>query len=244
MWKIVLQLILTVGCVRAQASLLPQARHIEGVVVDQEGKLVVEASIGHPNDFWQANQTDAAGRFEVDTRAPALVVRKAGFRSELVWTQDGAEVRVTLQRLSEAFPICSNTGKYEGIVGWDASFQFPKTSGVKASPQGRDIDYGARSYYVHTKQGPRGIMHGSGSLWSFGTPRDRDVWRSVKYEESTFAVAGLTIIDAWGQLPNGNRWRNLGKFGESASYSDVDEATAKILDRFLDGACLKSASPR
>jgi hypothetical protein len=92
MWKIVLQIILAVGCMRAQDLLLPQARHIVGTVVDQEGKPVVEASIGHPNDFRQTHQTDSAGRFEVDTRAPALVVRKAGFRSELVRTQDGAEV--------------------------------------------------------------------------------------------------------------------------------------------------------
>jgi hypothetical protein len=120
--------------------------------------------------------------------------------------------------------------------------QFPRTSGVKARRQGQDVDYGARSYYIDTKQGPKGITHGSGLLWSFGTPLDRDVWRSVKYEEVTFDVGGLTIIDARGQLPNGNRWRNLGKFGESASYSDMDEATAKTLDRFLDGACLKSTS--
>ena len=61
------------------------------------------------------------------------------------------------------------------------------------------------------------------------------LWRSVKYEEVTFDWGGVTIIDARGQLPNGNRWRYLGMFGESASYSDMDEATAKILDRFLDG---------
>lgn len=78
-------------------------------------------------------------------------------------------------------------------------------------------------------------------MWSFGTPPDLDVWRSVAYQEATFEVGVVTIIDARGQLPNGSRWRNLGKFGESASYSDVDEATAKLLDQFLDGACLKSA---
>ncbi len=87
-------------------------------------------------------------------------------------------------------------------------------------------------------------MHGSGPLWSFGTPSDRDVWGSAKYEEVTYDVGGLTVIDARGQLPNGNRWRYLGKFGESASYSGIDGATAKILDQFLDGACLKSTPRR
>jgi hypothetical protein len=55
---------------------------------------------------------------------------------------------------------------------------------------------------------------------------------------------GLRIIDAQGEFPNGDRWRSLGKFGESASYTGVDPTTAKILDKFLDGACLKPSQPR
>ena len=164
----------------------------------------------------------------------------------MVRTKDTTESRITLQKLSEnqLLPTCSNTGRYDGIDGWGASFQFPRISGVKASRKGRDIDYGARNYYVETKQGPKGIRHGSGPLWSFGTPLDQDVWRSVKYEEVTYDVGGLMIIDARGQLQDGNRWRSLVKFGESASYSNIDEATAKILDQFLDGACLKSTPLR
>jgi hypothetical protein len=99
-----------------------------------------------------------------------------------------------------------------------------------------------RNYYVKTNRGPQGIRHGSGPMWSFGTPSDLDVWRSVKYEAVMYKVADWSIIDARGQFGNGNRWRNLVTFGESASYSDVDEETAKTLDRFLDGACLKSTS--
>jgi hypothetical protein len=221
--------------------LLPQSRHIVGVVVDPEGKSIPEAPIDHTNDRRQLHQTDANGRFELDTQAPAIVIRKAGFQSELVRTQDATEIRVTLRKLTGArsFPACAATGQFEGIDGWGASFQFSKVPGVKASNQGQDIDYGARSYYVDTSQGPKGIRHGSGPMWSFGMPIDQDVWRSVKYEEITFDFGGFPIIDARGQFQNGNRWRYLGKFGESASYSDVDEATAKILDQFLDGACLK-----
>jgi hypothetical protein len=247
MWKIVVTVILLTVCIEARTfqDLLPQAKHITGVVIDPDGKPVVGARIDHTNQRSQAYQTDSEGRFELETTAPILVVRKAGFRSELVRTQDTTEARVTLQKLSgnRLFPTCSNTGQYDGIQGWGASFEFPTISDVKASPQGQDIDYGARSYYVETKAGPKGIMHGSGPTWSFGTPLDRDVWRSAKYEEVSYDAGGLTIIDARGQLPNGTRWRYLGKFGESASYSGVDDATAKILDQFLDGACLKS-TPR
>jgi len=49
----------------------------------------------------------------------------------------------------------------------------------------------------------------------------QDVWRSLKYEEASYDVDGLVIIDARGQLSNGNRWRYLGKFVESASYSNM-----------------------
>jgi hypothetical protein len=112
---------------------------------------------------------------------------------------------------------------------------------VKATRQARDIDYGARNYYIETDQGPRGIRHGSGPMWSFGIPLDSDVWRTENYEEVRYDLHGVTIIDARGKLANGNRWRYLGMAGESASYSDVDEATAKILDRFLDGACVNAA---
>ncbi|HEY6346330.1 MAG TPA: carboxypeptidase-like regulatory domain-containing protein [Bryobacteraceae bacterium] len=249
MWKLVLGAILVVVCIQGQTFqdlLLPQARHITGVVIDAEGQPVVDAHIDHTDDRRQAHQTDSEGRFEVDTRAPILVIRKVGFRSELVRTQGVTEPRITLQKLTEnrVFPTCSNTGQYDGIDGWGASFQFPRTPVVKASRQSRDIDYGARSYYTETKQGPKGITQGSGPLWSFGTPLDEYVWRSVKYEELTYDAGGPMIIDARGQFPNGNRWRDLGKFGESASYSDIDEATAKILDQFLDGACLKPTPRR
>lgn len=105
--------------------------------------------------------------------------------------------------------------------------------------QFHDVDYGARTYYIKTKKGPKGIQHGSGPLWGFGTPFEKDIWSSVRYDEATYDVAGVIIIDARGQLPNGSWWRSVGKFGESASYSDVDEATAKILDQLLDGACLE-----
>jgi len=156
--------------------------------------------------------------------------------------QTAADVRITLQKLdgSRPFPICSNTGKFEGIEGWGPSFQFPRVSGVKANQPVTDVDYRARSYYVNTKDGAKGmIRHGSGPNWSYGTPSDLDVWRSATYNETTFDLGA--IIDARGQFPNGKRWRYLGKFGESASYSEVDEATAKILDQFMDGACLKAA---
>jgi hypothetical protein len=224
--------------------LLPQARHIAGVVVDPEGRPVADARIDHSNSSGQG-LTDSEGRFELDTKAPFLVIRKVGFQSERVSTQkNGLGVRVVLRKLNQdrTLPSCSDAGKYVGIKGWASSLRFPRVSGVKVGPQGRDIDYGIRFYYIKTKQGRKGIMHGSGPMWSTGLPMDIDVWRSVKYEEAMFDAAGRTTTDARGQLPNGSYWRDLATFGESASYSDVDEPTAEILDQVLDGVCLEPAT--
>ena len=231
------------GIERAHAT---EERHIKGVVVDSEGKPVAGASIDHSNDNKRAHVTGPSGRFELDTNAPLLVVRKAGYRSGVVRTKDATEVRIVLQTAERrSFPMCSTSAKCYGIDGWDASFRFPVVPGVEASKQGHDIDYGFRSYYVRTGQESKGIQHGSGPMWSLGIPVDQHVWRSnSSYEEVVFDADGLTIIDARGQSRDGKRWRSLSKFGETASYFDADEATAKILDQLLDGACLSSPAPR
>ena len=171
MWKLVIGVILTVVYLHAQPLqdlLLPQPRHITGVVIDAEAKPIANAHIDHTDDRRQAHQTDSEGRFELDTRAPVVIIRKSGFRSELVRTRDATKARITLEKLNEnrLFPTCSNNEQYDGIDGWGASFQFPRVSGIIAGRQGRDADYAERSYYVETTQGPRGIMHGSGPTWS------------------------------------------------------------------------------
>jgi hypothetical protein len=215
------------------------------VVVDSEGNPVANAGIDHSNRR-ELHQTDSNGRFELDTRAPILVVRKVGFRSEAVRTQSGPEVRVVLRKLSQGrtLPICSNTRKYEDIKGWTSSLRFPRISGVKVSRQGRDVDYGFRNYYIESKRGHKGIMHGSGPMWGSGIPVDSDVWQSVKYEEDVFEAGGMTVFDGRGQMANGDHWRSLGKVFESASYRDVDEETAKTLDKVLDGTCFEPATPK
>jgi hypothetical protein len=96
MWKLIIGVILVMVCIQAetfQDLLLPQVRHITGVVIDAGGEPVSHARIDHTNDRRQEHQTDSQGRFEVDTRAPILVVRQAGFRSELVRTKDTTESR-------------------------------------------------------------------------------------------------------------------------------------------------------
>jgi hypothetical protein len=163
----------------------------------------------------------------------------------VVRTQKTGEVQITLHKPEgkHALPTCAIDEHYYGIDGWEALFQFPKTPGIKTSRQGHDIDYGIRRYFI-SKQPYKWITHGSGPLWSFGTPPDTDVWRSVNYEEISYDWRDYMIIDARGQFADGHFWGYLGKFGESAEYSDVDEATAQTLDRFMDRVCLKSKTGR
>lgn len=245
MSRLVLAVVLAVPLMRAQTYqqlLLSEARHIVGTVVDSEGRPVAEARVDHSDDRRHAHQTGPDGRFELTTRAPALVIRKAGFRSEWLRIQDSMPTQITLQELNQSgsFPFCSKRTRYVGLEGWGAVFQFPRVPGLSAGEQTNGIDAGDRSYYIKSNSGPKRIQHGSGPMWSFGMPRDEDVWRAVTYEEKSYELGRLTVIDARGKVRSGNFWRSLGKIGESASYSDVNAEAAQILDRVLDGACLKS----
>lgn len=223
--------------------LLPQAVHIAGRVVDEGGNPIAGAGVDHVSiDALRSYETDKEGKFELDTMAPAFVVRKAGHRSAFVRTRPLADLRITLQILDRIFPVCPATGEYLAIDQYGPSFQFPKTTDLKVKRGGCDIDYNTRIYYLHTGQGEKDIVHGAGPLWSFGPPVNQHVWASVKYEEVVYDVGGLAIIDARGEMPDGSRWRSLGKFGETATYEGMDEATAKILDQFLGSACLKPRS--
>jgi hypothetical protein len=65
----------------------------------------------------------------------------------------------------------------------------------------------------------------------------------VTFDEVVYPSGPLGIIDARGVWEDGTHWRDLVHFGESASYSKVDAQTANVLDKFMDGACLKPLSP-
>jgi hypothetical protein len=232
--------ILLVAAILAQAQPAGSLVHITGFVVDVSGNPVQGAAIVHAGPT--APITDAEGRFEVDTSAPAFVVRKLGFRSEFVRLNSANVPRITFQKIKETmtFPTCSGGGLI-GIEGFQSEFHFHKARGVIVGRPGRDVDFGQRLYYVETKQGRKGITHGSGPHWGSGLPTDESVWKSQKYDETIYAAGNEGILDARGEFANGNRWRSLGRSGETAVYFDVDEATARILDRFLDRACLSPA---
>ena len=215
-----------------------------GVVVDENGKALPDVHIDHSGDLRVVHQTDTAGKFDFQTTAPAVVFRKDGYKSVFAHTDSGNLHIIMSASIGPEFPDCQAGIAVDSLEGWGASFAFPRIKGVTPSAQVRDSDYGARGYFVGKGKNARGVQQGSGPMWGGGMPLEPDVWQSSQYQESTFRHGTVIITDARGQLKNGNRWRTLGTFGETASYSDVEPATADILDKFLDGACWKTESSK
>jgi hypothetical protein len=239
--------VLTLAVALAQPRsplLLPSAQRVTGVVVDEDGKPVDGASIDHTGSR-SLHRTDVNGRFDLSTDAPAFVIRKAGYSGLFLQTRSIAatgapEGRYVLRGSPFRLSTCSRADIADDVYGYRISFEFPNVAEFRTA-SGRDIDYSVRSYYIDTTSGPKGIQHGEGPMWSFGIPVDDYVWKSAKYEDVSVQAGKITIVDARGQYANGDLWRFLGKFGETASYQDVDEKTGAVLDRVLDGVCLKVA---
>jgi hypothetical protein len=229
-------------CGQASHEMLPSvARSIRGVVVDGNGRPIPDVSVDHSGSSRQIPVTDAGGKFQLRTTAPALVLRKPGYRGYFIRTETATNVQVVLERTEppRGITVCSSQGSYESIKGWDARFCFPRIPGVKPSRQRRDIDYGFRSYSVRGRTGSIGIGHGSGPMWSLGIPIDAEVWESVEYEGATYMLGKFQLVDARGRTAQGKRWRYVGELGESASYSNADDTTARTLDRVFDGMCIR-----
>ncbi len=74
-----------------------------------------------------------------------------------------------------------------------------------------------------------------GYVSSDGLPLLGNVWDSVEYKETVYAVAGLVILDARGKTNSGRSWRSLGRAGEYAAYRGYDA----LLDKVIDGVCIQ-----
>jgi hypothetical protein len=223
-----------------QASLLlPSPLQVSGVVVDATGNPIADALVENTDENRKSIKSDAQGEFALITRAPSFVIRKPGFQSVFLRSMNSSSVRVTMETSKEVLPSCAAQSACKTIDGWQSAFCFPVIPEVKVSEVGRDIDYGQRLFTVKTKSGVKGIRHGAGPLWSVGIPTNEDVWSSVKYSEKTFLAGHSFIVDARGNTAADKYWRSVGTFGESATYYDVDQDTADLLNRVMDGICIR-----
>ena len=220
--------------------LLPDPHTFSGRVTDESGQPIAGAHVDHSDVKEQEELfTDELGRFHVETRATALVIRKHGFDGQRIETNTTGPLRVVLHRAT-ALPACKSV--CVGLKNGSGSFCFPPVTGVRVSEQGRMGDSTMREFMVPTGDGPREVLFGTGPSWTLGIPFTGDVWESVEYSEKDYVNGESDVIDARGKTSDGKVWRFVGTFGESASYYEVDPSDAALPDRFLDGVCAPAAS--
>lgn len=216
---------------------------LSGIVVDIDGKPIDGVRIDHTTMRYGDTVSDGEGHFYIGGQSPSVVLRKPGYQSQWVRRTPATDLRIVLQSESRKdFRTCGSLRKYEGIVNGRPGLYFLMADGVSANDPGSDIDYTSRAYSVKSIGGRKAIVHGSGPMWSLGIPSSTDVWASSEYSETGYGVPGIAngnvvILDARGKTAAGKLWRYVGMVGESASYRDVDETGARILDHVMDGAC-------
>jgi len=219
--------------------MLPSPVRVSGVVTDSDGKPLSEVSIDHTGVGYV--RSDSSGRFDIQTRAPAIVFRKDGFHSKYLRVTGAEELKIVLSGPAPRFREC---GAFSGCIslkglGFMSTFCLPRVSGVNVSKQNNDIDYSQRSFGFATPNGYVGIQHAAGGHWGSGRPLDEQVWSAEEYVETTYRDRdGFLIIDARGKAHDGRHWRVLGHVFETAAYRNASRENTALLGRVLDGACV------
>jgi hypothetical protein len=224
---------------REASLLLPETQLVSGVVSDSLGVPIPGASIHHLGRLSREGSTDSTGHFALSTRAPAFVISKIGYESAFVRTENAHSVQIILKQIQGRIPACSSKNLCTSVNGFGNVFCLTGVKGVKISDQVNDIDYGNRIYSVKSKSGRQVMQHAGGPMWGAGLPFDENVWTSIEYSEKTYANGSQYVVDARGKSSSGKLWRSIGRFGETASYYDVDHGSATLFDRVLDGMCIQ-----
>jgi hypothetical protein len=163
-------------------------------------------------------RTDAEGKFRLVTDVPAIVVRNPGYESQRVRITGDVQLEITLQRFRS-----SSRCKLAAPPAF-------KTNDAN------DVDYTAKWFYIETKDGPQGIISGTGPMYSWGAPDDRQVWTSGEYAE---IMLDNGVVDASGHSADGKYWRSRNVFGAAAQYYNQTRETAEQLDCVMDRIPIK-----
>ncbi len=163
-------------------------------------------------------RTDSEGKFRVVTDVPAIVIRNPGYESQRVRIAGDGQLEITLQRIR-------STSR--------CKLSAPPAFKTKNA---NDVDYTAKWFYIETKDGPQGIISGSGPMYSWGAPDDRQVWTSVEYAE---IMLDNGVVDASGHSADGKYWRSRSIFGAAAQYYNQARETAEQLDCVMDRIPIK-----
>jgi Carboxypeptidase regulatory-like domain len=221
--------------------MLPAPVTFSGVVTDGSGAPITDVSIDHTGSRSGIVKTDSQGKFEITTRAPAVVFRKDGFQSRYLRVEAGKSVGLSI-RLDGPAPEARECGTHfscSSLKYFGSTFCLPKVRGVIFSNQSNDVDYGKRVFWIAATARKVGLLHGAGPMWGEGLPLDEDIWTATEYREMDYRDRdGFLIVDARGRSSDGKHWRELGHVFESASYRGVSDQDAILLDRLLDATCV------
>lgn len=227
-----------------KSQLLPSPVRLFGAVTDASGRPLSDVWICHtgPGLGPRYPKSDSLGRFDIETRAPAIVFRKGGFQSRYlrVSNKNQGSLAITLSGPTPQMKPCSASSRCVSLKYFGSAFCLPRIRGVNISKQGNDVDYGCRSYWVATQEGKIVAQHNAGPLWGPGSPLEEEVWSSTEYHETAYQDReGSLVTDARGESTAGKYWRVLGHSFESVSYRGVSAQQAAVLDPVIDGACIE-----
>ena len=230
-----------IAAAQTTPALLPSPVRLAGIVTDSAGQPVPDVWICHSGLTLANTKTDSRGRFDLRTRAPAIVFRKGGSQSKYLRVADGNEnpLTIVLAGPPPQMKACLAESHQLSLRYFGSAFGIPKIRGVSIGKQSNDVDYGCRAFWIATPVGKAAGEHCSGAMWGSGWPLDDVVWASTEYRENSYQDHdGGMITDARGRSADGTRWRVLGHWAESVSYRGVSERDAAVLDQVIDDTCV------
>lgn len=149
--------------------------HLSGLVTDADGRSLADVWIQHASLKDLSGKTDAQGRFDIRTQAPAIVFLKDGFNGSYYRVQHDDTLEIKLEP-ARPFRTCQSSPDCVSLKGWPSRFCFQRVRGVKVTAQVNDIDYGQRLFVVQRPAGKCVIQHAAGGMWGSWLPFDEDVW--------------------------------------------------------------------
>ena len=125
-----------------QALLLPQPKHVNLLVVGDDGVPLAQVGIEHAN-LKDDLVTDLNGKVGFNSSAPYFVLSRPGYESMRLATEDAADYRAVLHKLSggEQFRVCTDAESSARAPGWKGVFQIPSSGIAKSGAEKFDVDY-------------------------------------------------------------------------------------------------------
>jgi hypothetical protein len=208
------------------------ASEIHGTVISKAGTPVSAALVSSLP--WDEIRTDAEGRFLL-TRPHAMVRFSARGYLPVTWAVSRLPQVIVLEPATSgpwSPPMCPVAPQTKALdIGARMRFKRPDKAKVLRS---QDIDY---QMLVVRYRGDE-LRFGSGPHWSSGLPGESDLGGSQALEERDVLMPeGDSAGEYRATLADGARWRFVGVFGTTVSYTARSSESAAYFDGILDSLC-------